>query len=460
MRIQINPSLGLGRPGAIVIVPLAEEVAEMHVRQFKLPLARMLALKEQARGGGTVPGNADPFAATGAQTLSDMDLLKAQGIAFPEGSVARYDRDSQMLVVSNSKPNLDLVEQLVTNLTSRDEFEEFMSSQNESSNGVGANPAVYYVDKMSKLIFPSVQFNGASIEEALEFLRIKSREVDYVERDPAKKGVNLIIKPGYAPSTATISLDLKDVPMSEALRYVTELGGMKYKVEPFAVVVVPISDVGTEMYTRTFKVPPHFLLDENGSPRKSAKDVLMAQGIPFPEGSSAVFVPATSQVVVRNTQPSLDLVDAFLSVVCEFPPSEEFIRAAFKRSKAGLVPLELELPTTGQVLSLAGHQRAKELTLHYLSWERQMARTSLLVLLGIALFWNVGRERVRLTTFVAVLLLTCVPVLLFPSWSLTCHALLTGWLLALGVWLLWRVASWWKRRTEGSETVSGKEVVV
>jgi hypothetical protein len=164
-------------------------------------------------------------------------------------------------------------------------------------------------------------------------------------------------------------------------------------------------------------------------------------------------------VVVRNTQPSLDLVETYLDALCVLPPSEESVRAAFKRSKAGLVPLELELPMTGQVLSLAGHQRPKELTLRYLSWERQTARTSLLLLLGIALFWTLGRERLWLTTFVAVLFLTCVPVLLFPSWRLTCHALLIGWLLAVGLWLLWKAAGWWKRRTEVSGTVSGKEVV-
>jgi hypothetical protein len=59
-----------------------------------------------------------------------------------------------------------------------------------------------------------------------------------------------------------------------------------------------------------------------------------------------------------------------------------------------------------------------------------------------------------------VLLLACVPVLLLPSWSFTFRALLAGWLLALVLWLLWKAMCWWKRRTEGSGTVSGKEVAV
>jgi general secretion pathway protein D len=227
-------------------------------------------------------------------------------------------------------------------------------------NNVGAvygqttNAGAYYTDKMSRIIFPTVQFAGASIEEAVEFLRIKSKDYDNIERDPTKRGVNLIIKPGTAPATATISLDLKDVPMSEALRYITELGGMKYKVEPYAVVVVPLSEVGNEMYTRTFKVPPDFLTSAategagtgmaappdpfapaGGAPASSlktkanARDILMQNGIPFPEGSSAAFISATSQLIVRNTQPSLDLVEQYVDELTRKIPQQVYITAKF-----------------------------------------------------------------------------------------------------------------------------------
>ncbi|MDZ4286918.1 MAG: type II and III secretion system protein, partial [Prosthecobacter sp.] len=128
----------------------------------------------------------------------------------------------------------------------------------------GKEPTVYLTKKMQEIVFPQVQFAGASIEEAIEFLRVKSRDLDTFETDPAKKGVNIILKAGEAPVSAQISLDLKDVPMVEALRYVTELAGMKYKVEPFAVLVVPVSDTTTERYTRSYRVPPDFLSSTGG----------------------------------------------------------------------------------------------------------------------------------------------------------------------------------------------------
>ncbi|WP_009960176.1 Amuc_1098 family type IV pilus outer membrane protein [Verrucomicrobium spinosum] len=218
----------------------------------------------------------------------------------------------------------------------------------------GPDASRYYTEKMQRIIFPAVQFQGASIDEAIEFMRIKSRDYDTVERDPSRRGVNLILKSGASPSTAQISLDLKDVPMVEALRYITELAGMKYKIEPYAVVVVPLSDVGTEQYTRTFKVPPSFLsLGQDSSaaspataadpfasggastaaatlkPKATALEILRNNGINFPEGSSATFVAATSQLIVRNTQPNLDQVEAFVEGLTKAVPQQIYITTKF-----------------------------------------------------------------------------------------------------------------------------------
>ncbi|MEY4483185.1 MAG: hypothetical protein RL693_637, partial [Verrucomicrobiota bacterium] len=211
----------------------------------------------------------------------------------------------------------------------------------------------YYTEKMSKIIFPSVMFAGASVDEAIEFLRIKSRDYDTFERDPTKRGVNLILRAGSAPSTAQITLDLKDVPMVEALRYITELAGMKFKVEPYAVVVVPLSETTSEQYTRTYKVPPDFLslggqagggapaapadpfaaaapAAGAGLPTKvGAMEILKNQGIAFPEGASATFIAATSQLIVKNTQPNLDQVEAFVDSIRNKVPQQIYITTKF-----------------------------------------------------------------------------------------------------------------------------------
>lgn len=169
----------------------------------------------------------------------------------------------------------------------------------------------YYAAKLQEIIFPQVQLTNGTVEEAVEFLRIKSRDYDTFEPDPSKKGVNLVMKPGLAPSRASITVDLKNVSMADALTRITRLAGMIYKVEAYAVVVQPAT--GGELYTRTFRVRPDFLTAAGGGKKATALEVLKANDIPFPEGASASYVPATSQLIVRNTELNLKIIEALIS---------------------------------------------------------------------------------------------------------------------------------------------------
>lgn len=90
--------------------------------------------------------------------------------------------------------------------------------------------------KLKAIVFPSVMFSNATIEEAVEYLRLKSRDLDTSSVEP--KGVNILLR-GAESSTSKISLDLKDVPLGVAIRYVAELAGLEMRVEPFAVLVAP-----------------------------------------------------------------------------------------------------------------------------------------------------------------------------------------------------------------------------
>lgn len=226
----------------------------------------------------------------------------------------------------------------------------------EETGEVSKNGGMALFQKMKSIKFPQVTFNGATIEEAVEYLRVKSRDLDNTV-DPSQRGVNLILKSGDTPSTAQISLDLKDVPMEEALRYITELAGMKFKVEPFAVLVVPVTESTTEMITRVFKVPPDFLSISSGGSdsaapaapadpfaaktaggdsggaklmtKQTAKDVLAGSGIQFPDGASAVYNPVTSQLVVRNTAPNIDNIETYLESIANRTPKQVYITTKF-----------------------------------------------------------------------------------------------------------------------------------
>ncbi|MEM7144910.1 MAG: M56 family metallopeptidase [Verrucomicrobiota bacterium] len=195
------------------------------------------------------------------------------------------------------------------------------------------DPAVQATEaKLKNIVIPSIEFKEVPFTDAVDFLRQQSVKLDVETDDPSKKGINVIIRGGELADTP-ITLKLTNVPLGEALRYLTQLSGTNYKVEPFAVVIgghlTPTSSSTTEdtpelapdalaqdtnLYTRTFTLPPGFLdLAEN------TKDALQEIGIAFAPGTSAIFNPSTNQLVVRNTNKQLEYIEALLDAASGTP---------------------------------------------------------------------------------------------------------------------------------------------
>lgn len=91
--------------------------------------------------------------------------------------------------------------------------------------------------KLDRLIVPNVQFAGATLAEAVEFMRTKSRELDQTEPDPSARGINFHLNENLAKSDTSITLDLKGVPMIAVLHYVTEFSGVAYAIKANGVFV-------------------------------------------------------------------------------------------------------------------------------------------------------------------------------------------------------------------------------
>ena len=227
------------------------------------------------------------------------------------------------------------------------------------------------VARLNGIIIPSVDFRDATVRQAVGFLQQRSRDLDTTEDDPERRGINIVLKlpPTSAPAPdslmvedaavastgysadSRITLNLSNVPLYEALRYVATLAGLKVKVEPFAVSVVPLSEPTDALQQREFKVPPGFI---TGGPsaevepaaqaggdtgiagggarlavRQGARDFLEAQGVEFPPGASANFNPGSSRLVVRNTAPNLDLIESLVDAAMGEQPTQVEIEAKF-----------------------------------------------------------------------------------------------------------------------------------
>ena len=238
--------------------------------------------------------------------------------------------------------------------------------------------------KLQSIIIPNIEFRSTTISDAIEFLRQESQRLDN-DPDPANRGINIFLKlpgvgataprpaaaaptdagipglpaaadagattgagpspVGAVPSANTrISLTLSRIPLLEALRYVASQAGLKVKVEPYAVSIVPLTELTDALITAEFKVPPNFIsnvttgggrsaLDEAAVSatagggggnrditgagtavitRQDAKTFLESSGVTFPPGASATYLAATSKLVVRNTQENIDLIESLV----------------------------------------------------------------------------------------------------------------------------------------------------
>ncbi|HXX41710.1 MAG TPA: type II and III secretion system protein, partial [Chthoniobacterales bacterium] len=130
-----------------------------------------------------------------------------------------------------------------------------------------------------------------------------------------------------------------------------------------AVSIIPLSEQSNDLITKEYRVPPGFISssvnfgasalsqgayktggttaggtakdtqESTGGhqlvTRETAKDFLESQGVPFPPGASANFLPQSSRLIVRNTQDNLELVDALVEQANVSGPKQVEIESKF-----------------------------------------------------------------------------------------------------------------------------------
>jgi general secretion pathway protein D len=222
--------------------------------------------------------------------------------------------------------------------------------------------------KLNRIIIPRIDLRDTTVREAVEFLKQRSRELDTSTDDPqGKRGVNIVLKllpsqpdlalpPAEGPTPPVggtadtrVTLSLTNVPLIEALRYLTELAGLKYKIEPYAVSIVPITENTTDLVTKKYRVPPGFIpaapvagaeipapgtardevLEPRIGSRTNALEYLQSQGVTFPSGAFAQYVPVSSELIVRNTPDAIDLIDSLVDAAIGVQPTQVEIESKF-----------------------------------------------------------------------------------------------------------------------------------
>ena len=122
--------------------------------------------------------------------------------------------------------------------------------------------------KLSRIVYPEINWSEKEVEEALKYLARRSKEYD-----PDKEGVeiNYIADGNEKP---VVTLNLSNMPLSEIIRYTCLLTGLEYRVDGNSILVS--SDAASQMIDRKLQVSGKIFSDvlemEGGSASGAANN--------------------------------------------------------------------------------------------------------------------------------------------------------------------------------------------
>ncbi|MDI9396706.1 MAG: hypothetical protein QM531_02775 [Candidatus Pacebacteria bacterium] len=187
---------------------------------------------------------------------------------------------------------------------------------------------------LSTIEIPEIVFNEKPLRDAVEELQRLSEQ-----NDPKKKGINFVLRlsppsEGVDPEAGTVSLELRNVKLQTALKYLCEQirGGekLRYDVENSAVLILPVTETGGELETRSYTLPPSLLANsvkpgDAKTPKELGKLVLDGIGVNTAMAStSAMCFSDTGKLVVRNTPNELSKVEQRIRDAQGEPPQKQF----------------------------------------------------------------------------------------------------------------------------------------
>ncbi len=171
---------------------------------------------------------------------------------------------------------------------------------------------------LENIVIPSFEVSEMPLRDVIKRIQWHS-----VQLDPKDEGINIVLRVDDEAKQVPISLKLSNVTLREVLRYTINLAQLYYEVDDHAVVVG--QSVNKEMmFTNQYTVPPTFLIETEDAEslgrihlKRTAKMVLEAAGVTFPPGSTAIYNPVTSTLIVKNFAGQMQLVEAYVTSLSE-----------------------------------------------------------------------------------------------------------------------------------------------
>jgi general secretion pathway protein D len=257
--------------------------------------------------------------------------------------------------------------------TVRDEWNPHIRKESSLAKPVMNQPTVVEQtdvlrtrQKLQKLIIPQIEFKQANIVDVLDFLSKASVEADTEE----KIGVNIILKlpttgatpdaaaapaapdaaaapaaAGAAAGTPPITLTLRRVNLLDAIKYITDIASLSYRVDKNVVFITPRGVDASLLITHMYPVSQALINSisekagaapaagpaaggaaaggaaaggaaavDTSSARGGDLSLFFTQaGVPFPTGTSVTYNPAISKLIVSHTPEAQEKIESIIA---------------------------------------------------------------------------------------------------------------------------------------------------
>ncbi len=94
------------------------------------------------------------------------------------------------------------------------------------------HPAASFQQRLSRIIIPAANFREAEARDIIQWLQVES-----ADRAPDGKPVNFVWLVPSGVELPKVTLNLRQLPLLDLVRYVTMMTGLKYRLEPHALVI-------------------------------------------------------------------------------------------------------------------------------------------------------------------------------------------------------------------------------
>jgi len=236
-------------------------------------------------GGGSPFGGEEPEAVPDREPkpYSAQNWLQGAGIHFGEGQSAHYEWVGEILIVRNTRENLDAVEAILASMGAGGQPDQ------DSRNRL--------VKKVQTKVVENIEFVEATLEEAVAYLYSLTGD------DP----INLLVIPTHAEQNP-ITFKLRNIPFASALDYVSEFSNYTYRIDSNAIVMTPTSEPDRSFFIRTIPVSSENLHERLAGP-SAISNWAESLGILRYQENMLYYDPVGKNIIVRHTKQSIKVIE-------------------------------------------------------------------------------------------------------------------------------------------------------